>query len=96
MAEGIGGRLRVTGVLVEQCEIVPGMRILGITFDRFFQNTFGLVHTLKVEQGDATIDLRTLLLGVKGRSPFKFLQCLFEELLVHVGHAKIVEARGFD
>ena len=49
----------------------------------------------QVQQRDALVQPRNREVRIERRGILKFLQSLFEELLVHVGDAEIVEARGF-
>src|SRR5437762_11379797 len=41
-AEGVYRGLRIARVFIKQAEVIPGMRVGGITFDRFFEKFLGL------------------------------------------------------
>src|SRR6266550_8930549 len=56
--ESIYGSLRVARVLMKQTQAVPGMRIGGITFDRFFEKFLGRIDASQAEQSDALIQAR--------------------------------------
>ena len=87
---------RVSSVLGQQAEAVPRVRILRVLLESVVQGRFGLIDFLKVQVGDANVQARDCQCGVGFDRGLERLQALFEKLLVHVGHAEIVEARGFD
>jgi len=72
------------------------MRIAGTYFYRLLKNCSPRIDPSEIEQRNALIDCRDLEFGVERGSLFKGLQCLVEELLVHVGDAEIVETSCFD
>ena len=76
-------------------EVVPGMGILGIILDGFFQQLFRVVKALQVEQGDPAIDGRDFERGVGRSRVFERLQGFCKKLLVHVGNAQVIEAGRF-
>src|ERR1700674_4775616 len=71
------------------------MRIAGILLYRLLKELPGRINAPEVEQRDALIHLRDLGFGIERGSLFKRLQRFFEELLVHVGSAGIVETSRF-
>ena len=92
--ERIDRGLSVAGVLREQAEVVPGVRILGILLERCFERGFGFVDLLQVQVGDAFIQACDRQFRIKLRRLLEALQSLLEKLLVHIGGAQIVQARG--
>src|SRR5207245_2908013 len=71
------------------------MSIAGILSYGSLKKLSGRVHTTQIKQRDALIHFGDLQFGIRCRSLFKRLQRFFEELLVHVGCAAIVETSGF-
>ena len=57
-AEGIYRGLRVARVFMKQTQVVPGMRIGGITFDSLFEKFLGIVDASQAEKSDALIQAR--------------------------------------
>ncbi len=94
--ECVDGGLRVSSVLGQQAEAVPRVRILRVLLESVIQGDFGLIDLLKIQVGDANVQARDCQCGIGFDRGLERLQALFEKLLVHVGHAEIVEARGFD
>ena len=94
-AEGVYRGLRIARVFIKQAEVIPGMRVGGITFDRFFEKFLGLINPTQAEQGDALIQARGRQLGIARSSVLKGFQSFREGLLVHVSNAQIIQTSGF-
>ena len=94
--ECIDRRRRIARVLGQHPEAVPGIRILRILLQRVFQRRLGFVDLLQIQIGNALVQPRDRQFGIGRGGLLKFFQPLLEQLLVHVGDAEIVQARGFD
>ncbi len=94
--KGIDRRLRVARVLVHQPEVVPRVRTLGINLQRFFERGLGFIHLLQVQVRDTHVQPRNRQLRISFSSLFEEIQSLLEQLLVHVGGSKIIQARRFN
>ena len=88
--------LRVARIFSEQSKAVPGVRALGILLQGVFQCDFGIVDLLLIQIRDALVQACDGKLGIRFGRLLKLLQSFFEELLVHVRDANVVETRGFD
>src|ERR1019366_7491437 len=88
--------LSIAGILVEQSEVVPRVRVLGILLERIFERRLGFVNLLQVQEGDAFIQPRDRQFGIKLSRLLERLESLLEKLLVHVGGAEIVHARSLN
>ena len=88
--------LSIAGILVEQSEVVPRVRIPGILLERIFERRPGFVNLLQVQEGDAFIQPRDRQFGIKLNRLLECLESLLEKLLVHVGGAEIVHARSLN
>ena len=54
--EGVDGGACIRRVFVKEAEVVPGVRVFRIVLGGFFQQRFGVVYALEVEQGHSSID----------------------------------------
>ena len=88
--------LRVARILGQQSEAVPGVRAFRILLEGIFQRGFCLVNLLQIQIGDALVQACNRELGIGFGCLLELLQSLFEKLLIHVGDADVVEARGFN
>ena len=88
-------RLGFAQVPIEQAQVVPDSRVSRFLLTYFKQGSARGVVALEVEQGDALVEpggvkLRLYLVGL-----LELLQRPLKALLVHVGHAQVVEPDGF-
>ena len=86
--------MRLAAVFLEHAECVPHVRIFRILLGGFFENLFCGIDAGKTQQRNSLIYFRNVQIGVCGSRVFKIFERLLEQLLVHVGTAKIVQARG--
>ena len=96
LAERIDRALRVARILVEQPEVVPAPRVVGIALNCLLKQGLGGIDVRQVEQGDTLIERRDLQAGVESGRFLESLQTFFEQLLVHVGRAEVVQTGGFE
>src|SRR5207244_8592352 len=83
------------GILVQQPKVEPRMRIVGIAFDRLFQQLLRRFNAREIQQRNSLIQLRNLQLGIECGCILKRFQPFFKELLIHVCGAEIVEPGCF-
>ena len=92
----------VAGIFREQAEAVPRVGTLGILLECVFERLLRFVDLLQVQVGDAFVEPRDRKLRIGIERLLELFQSFFEELLIHVGDAKIVVAAqlrsglGFD
>ena len=94
VVKGINRGLSVSGVLREQTEVVPRVWIFGVLLDFVFERGPGFVDLLQVQECDAFIQACNRELRIELGRLLEGLESFFEKLLVHVGGAEIVQARG--
>ena len=94
--ERVNRRLRVAHVLGQHPEAVPCVGTLRILFERIFQPGLGIIDLLQIQIRNALVQPcnRELRIGLRGL--LEVLQSLLKELLVHIGDAQVVQARGFN
>ncbi len=71
------------------------MRIVGIVFHAVFEDRLGCIDFAQIQQRDTLIQARHLQIEIERLGLLKFPQRFFEQLLVHVSEAEIVQAGGF-